>query len=91
MHKGFLCNNRLVIVRPSPDNWVEQPYQINLFCSFVVLYGLPDFIKIGPHIFLGRLDEQFAAVFANVQTKKIETFIDMRDTGFLRREFQPPC
>ena len=83
-----LADHVPMILNPTPYDGIEQPYQVLGFGLQVGLHDVSDF----PHEHLdaleGRLDEQFAVVLAYVLSEKIEPILDVRDDGFLRREFQ---
>ena len=43
----------------------------------------------GSHILSGRLNQQLAVVLAHILSEEIKPFFNVRDSGFLLREFQP--
>src|SRR6266851_5654489 len=77
-----------MIVGPSQDDWVELLYQYLLLGGCVRLNDRADFLQEGVRVLLRRLDEQLAAVFAEILSEEIEPFFDMCDAGFLGRELQ---
>jgi len=88
--EGFRCDHVAMIVSPSPNNRVEQSYQIFLFGRTVPTDNRPNLFKEGVRVLLRRLDQELAAIFADVLAQEVESLFDVRDASFLWRELQAP-
>ena len=79
-----------VIKGPAPQNGVELTDQVSLAESATAANDLAHLLQEGVRVFLGGLDEQHVAEFAEVLSKEVESGFDGRDAGFLGRELQAP-
>ena len=84
---GF-CHNVPMVHRPSPDEGVEGSDQVGLRRTDVGLDQCANLSKKGRYILLGRRNQQLARILSNNLAEEVKTRRDMRDLGFLFREFQ---
>ena len=85
-----LRHNVAMVVGPTPDDGVELTYQVGLAESAILANQLPHLFQERVRVFLGRLDEQLAAILAEVLSEEVKPLLDVRDAGFLWRELQAP-
>lgn len=78
----------LVIQRPASQYRIKQADQLLLFHRFVSADDLLYLPVERFHVLFGRFDQEFPAVFAEIPTKEVETFIYVDDMGFLERQLQ---
>lgn len=76
--------DRLVILRPALDNRIEQAYQVDGLRCLVFPDDAPHLVQEVLDVLLGRFDDQFVLVLADILTKEIKTTLDMRDLRLLR-------
>ena len=74
-----------VIIRPSPQDRIEQPDQICLFGRLVTLDDFTDFIKMRFDVRFRRLRQQLAVIFANIPSEEVKPLIDVRYFGLFGR------
>jgi len=79
-----------MVVGPTPDDGVEMTDQGGLAESAILANELPHLFQERVRVLLGRLDEQLAAILAEVLSEEVEPLFDMCDAGFLWRELQTP-
>ena len=72
-----------VIVRPAPDDRVEQTYQVLLFHGSIRTNRFAYLLQKGVHVLSGGRNQELAAILAQVLPKEVEAVFDMRDAGFL--------
>src|SRR5262245_55081221 len=84
LREYFLTAYVPVIVRPSPDDRVKDRYQMPGCSSFIRSDDFPYFPQEGFDILPSRRNEQFAGVLADILSEKIETFLDVHDSGLFR-------
>jgi hypothetical protein len=84
---GF-CNNVPMVRGPTPNDGVECSDQVGLRRTYVGLHERTDRVKKGRNVLPSRCDQQLARVSSNIFTKEVKTRRDMRNLGFLLREFQ---
>ena len=84
------CHDMPMVVRPPPNDRVEQTNQVHLTRGFIRPDDAPDFLQERVRVLLRRPDEQFAAELAEMLSEEVEPLINMRDAGFLWRELQTP-
>ena len=77
-----------VVVRPTPDYWVELNNQVAGRCLFVGFDGRPHLGQEGFGAFPRRLDKELAVVLAYILSEEVEALIDVSDGGLLRREIE---
>ena len=86
----FRRHDMPMVVRPSPNDRVEQANQVLLTRGFIRTDDAPDFLQERVRVLLRRRDEQFAVELAEMLSEEVEPLINMRDAGFLWRELQTP-
>ena len=86
----FRRHDMPMVVRPSPNDRVEQANQVLLTRGFIRTDDAPDFLQERVRVLLRRRDEQFAVELAEMLSEEVEPLVDMRDAGFLGRELQAP-
>lgn len=64
--EDFFRDDVTMIVRPTSDQWVDQPNQTCLIYCTVAFYGCANFRHERLLILFRRLDQQLAVVLANV-------------------------
>ena len=79
-----------MVVGPAPDDGVELTDQVGLAESAILANQSPHLFQERVRVLLGRLDEQLAAILAEVLSEEVEPLFDRRDAGFLGRELQTP-
>ena len=89
MDKGFLCSYVSVIVCPSPYFGIECCYQPVCRSLLIILDDFSDVRKERFHVFLRRGDNKLPVVLTCRLSQKVESFLNVRYSGFLFREFQP--
>ena len=72
-----------VIVRPAPNDRVEQTNQVLLFCGSIRTNRIAYLLQKGMHILSGGRNQELTAIIAQVLPKEVEAIFDMRDAGFL--------
>jgi hypothetical protein len=72
-----------VIVCPTPDHRIEQPYQVLLLRSAILMNHITYLFQKSMHVFLGGCNQEFAVIFTQVLPQEVEPLVDMRDAGFL--------
>src|SRR5580704_5432292 len=78
-----------MIYSPSADHRVELAYQRRLCCVSITLDDGSDLVQQRFDALLRWLDQQLVAVLSDILPEEVEPFRDMRDSGFLLRQFQP--
>ena len=73
-----------VIVRPAPNDRIEQTYQVLLFRGSIRTNRAAHLVQKGMHVLSGGRNQELAAILAQVLPKKVEAIFDMRDAGLLR-------
>jgi len=73
------CHDMPMIIHPAEDDLVECPYQLFLTRSLILPHDRSDFLQEHLRILFARLDEQLAAELAEVLSKEVEPFMDLRD------------
>lgn len=77
--KRPLANLCAVVVAPSSNDWVEQPYNQR---GFGLLVGVQDALNLPQHsqfAVLCGLNEQLSFIFADMEAKEVEPVIDVSD------------
>ena len=86
----LLRHDMLMIVRPSPNDRVEQPNQLFLTGGFVRINDSTNFLQECVRILFRRSNEQFPVKFTEILSEEVEPLFYMRDAGLLWRELQAP-
>ena len=79
-----------MVVRPAPDQWVEQTDQGFLLHRAVRPDRLSNIFQERFYVFGRRFNQKLAAVFAYILSEKVEALRNMRDSGLLLRELKTP-
>src|SRR3984893_5542417 len=86
--EGSFRHHMTVVVGPASEFEVQVPDQLCRLDRRASFYRFPNIIQEAFYRSLGGLDEHLARVLAYVESQKIKAILDVRDTGFLFREFQ---
>ena len=73
-----------VIVCPTEDDRVEQPYQVLLLRGAILMNHTTHLLQKGVHVLFGGCGQKPSAISARVLPQKVEALFYMRDAGFLR-------
>ena len=71
-----------LVIDPAANHGIQLANQPFLLDGGILLHGFPDFIQNPFEIFLGRLNQQLALVFADVAAKKIKAVVNMGNDRF---------
>jgi hypothetical protein len=88
--EGALADRMAVVVRPSPQNWIQMRNDHIRSDVGVRVEPLFDFSPLGLYLLLLRGDEAFPTVTANRETQEVEAVRLVTDTRLLLVESQPP-
>src|SRR5215831_11532910 len=88
MAKGFTGRAVSVIICPSLYFGIQQRYQTVGRCLLMSFNRFSDILQERLHVLFRRASEQEPVILPDILSKKVETVRDVRDLGFLLREFQ---